>query len=188
MIFNLNESISCLYLISLGVLIIYDFTLTLVIMSELHHFTIWFNPVICLWLFYVISWFNPDIFYMHILIVFFSCTNLYGWLAILVYCFIMHNSVRTNINIIIGFCHAHLCTNDYPFYFWFSSWTSLHEWLSLFIYFVMHMLVRMTLHTIVSRCSHWSRFFFASSWDLSCQAFEFFEIAVIYGYECVGFS
>ena len=27
-------------------------------MSELHHFTSWFNPVICLWILYVQSWFN----------------------------------------------------------------------------------------------------------------------------------
>ena len=33
-----------------------------------------------------------------------------------------------------------------------------------------------------SRCSHWSRICFASSWDLSCQEFELFVIAVISGY------
>ena len=34
-------------------------------------------------------------------------------LSILVYVFVMHNYVRMTMHIIIGLCHAHLCTNDY---------------------------------------------------------------------------
>ena len=39
--FRRNEGILCLYRISLSALIIYDFTLTLVIMSELHHLRVY---------------------------------------------------------------------------------------------------------------------------------------------------
>ena len=55
-----------------------------------------------------------------------------------------------------GFCHAHFCTNDYPYYFCFLSCTCLCEWLSiLFLFFVMHISVRMTNHIIIgSRHAH----------------------------------
>ena len=57
--FYRTESISCLYFILLSVLIIYDVTLTAVIMSELHHFNSWINSVICLMKVYVKSSFYP---------------------------------------------------------------------------------------------------------------------------------
>ena len=61
----------------------------------------------------------------------------------------MHISVRMTIGIIFGFLHVHLCTNEYPYYFWFSSYTSLYEWASIiFLIFIMHISVRMTIHII----------------------------------------
>ena len=36
------------------------------------------------------------------------------------------------IIIIMGFRHAHLCTNDYPYSYGFSSCTYLYKWLSIF--------------------------------------------------------
>ena len=116
-----------MYIIWLSVLIIHAVTLTLVIMSELHNFTSSFNLVICLWILYVMSWFNPVICYTHI---------------------------------IIRFFHVQLFTNEYPYYFRFSSFTSLYEWLSIFLldfiharlgmndyplFFVMHVFVRITV-------------------------------------------
>ena len=58
---------------------------------------------------------------------FLSCTTLYEWLSILFFVFVMHISVRMTMHIIFGFCHAHLCTNDYPYYFWFSSCTTIAD-------------------------------------------------------------
>ena len=78
MIFHHNGSISCLYLIWLSVLNIYDVTLTAVIVIELHHFMSWFYPVIYIWILYVMSWFNPVVCYIHIIIRFCHsqfCTN-----------------------------------------------------------------------------------------------------------------
>ena len=49
-----------------------------------------------------------------------------------VWVFVMHISVRMTIHLLMGFRHAHLCTNDYPF---------LVVWV-----FVMHISVRMTFH------------------------------------------
>ena len=81
-----------------------------------------------------------------------SCVSLYEWLSIflwvfvmyifvrmtihiiLVWVFVTHISVQMTIRILMGFRHAHLCTNDYPFLFvWF---------------FVMHFSVQMTIHII----------------------------------------
>ena len=112
MIFHRNESISCLYLIWLSVLIIHDVTLALVIMSELHHFTSWFNLVVCLWILHVMSWFNPVMFYNHIIIL-----------------FVMYKLVWLTVHIIICFCHAQLCMNDYAYYYSALSCTNLYEWL-----------------------------------------------------------
>ena len=53
---------------------------------------------------------------------------LFGWV------FVMHISVQMTIHILIGFCHAHICTNEYPF---------LCVWV-----FVMHISVRMTIHFV----------------------------------------
>ena len=77
----------------------------------------------------------------------------------------MHISVRMNIHILMGFCHAHLFTNDYQycscmvssqahfctlFLYGFLSCTFLYEWLSIFLwFFVMHIFVRMTIHFLV---------------------------------------
>ena len=141
----------------------------LVIISELYHFTSWVNSVACLWILYVMSWLNPDIRYIHIVIRFcqftflykwlsilllyvLSCTNLYEWLCILFLVFVMRISVRMTIHIIIdfridddmihisvlmtihillGYRNAHMCTNDYPYSYRFSSCTSLYKWLSI---------------------------------------------------------
>ena len=98
---------------------------------------------------------------------FLSCTTLYKWLSILVYVFVMHNSVRMTIHIILvfvmhssvqmtihiifGFRHAHLCKNDYPYYFWLYSCTYLYKLRSiLFLVFVMHISVQMTILIIFS--------------------------------------
>ena len=44
-------------------------------------------------------------------------------------------NVHINICFCMGFRHAHLCTNDHPCSYGFSSCTSLYEWLSiLFLY------------------------------------------------------
>ena len=62
-----------------------------------------------------------------------SCTCLYEWLSICLWVFVMHISVRMTIHIILmGFCHVHVCTNDYPFP---CVWV-----------FVMHIPVRMTIN------------------------------------------
>ena len=98
-----------------------------------------------------------------------SCTSLYEWLSILLWVFVMHISVRMTIHILIGFCHAHLCTNDYPFIiefchvhlctndfpysYKFLSCTCLYEWLSIFFWvFVMHISVQMTIRTLLDFC------------------------------------
>ena len=44
-----------------------------------------------------------------------SCTFLDEWLSIFLWVFVMHIFVRMTIHILMGFRHAHLCTNDYPF-------------------------------------------------------------------------
>ena len=49
----------------------------------------------------------------------------------------MYNFVQMNVHISIGFCHVHLCTNDYLYYFRFSSCKYLYKWLSiLFLIFL----------------------------------------------------
>ena len=111
-------------------LIIHDVTLIFVILSELHHFTSWINSVVCFVMYNFVLW-------MSIL------TYVFVWV------FVMHIFVRMTIHIPMGFCHVHLCTNDYPYYYCmgfrhahlctndypcsygFSSCTSLYEWLSI---------------------------------------------------------
>ena len=121
-------------------LIIHDFTLTFVIMSEIHHFMSQINSVVCF------------------------CHEQFCTLNI----FFMHNFVWMTFNIIIDFRHAHIFTNDYPYSFgfsactflyeWlfilflygFSSCTFLYEWLSIFLcVFVIHIFLRMTIHIIL---------------------------------------
>ena len=66
----------------------------------------------------------------------------------------MHIFVRLTIQIITGFRHAQLCTNDYPYCNGFSSCTSLYEWLSIFLWhFVINMFVLMTIHIRFSSCT-----------------------------------
>ena len=148
-IFHRNESVSCLYLIWLIMLIVHNVTLTFVIMSELYHFTSWFNSVVCLWILYVMSWFNPDMCYIHIIICFCHvqfCTMT----AHISICFDMHNFVWVTMHIIFGFLHANLCTNDLPYYYRFLSFTSLYEWLLIFLgVFVTHIVVLKTIHIIM---------------------------------------
>ena len=68
----------------------------------------------------------------------------------LLWVFVIHISVRMTIHVIMGFCHAHLCTNYYPYYFRISSCTSLYELLSMLLWvFVMHIFVRMTIHILM---------------------------------------
>ena len=82
-----------------------------------------------------------------ILLYVFVVYNFVLWMSILVNVFVMHNFVRMTFNIIIDYRHAHLCTNDYPYSFGFSSCTSLYKWLSIFFWiFVMHISERMTMH------------------------------------------
>ena len=88
------------------------------------------------------------------------------WMSISVYFFVMHIFVWVTFHIIIDFRHAHLCTNDYPYSFGFSSCTSLYGWLSIFFWifvihisvewlsiffwiFVMHISERMTIHILL---------------------------------------
>ena len=70
-----------------------------------------------------------------------SCTFMYEWLSIFLLVFVMHISlrmtihiilgvvmhiyVRMTIHIILGFRHAHVCTNDYVYYFCVSLLLSL---------------------------------------------------------------
>ena len=86
------------------------------------------------------------------------------------FCHVQFFTLNVHISIwfCMGFCHAHLCTNDYPysygfssstslyewlsilFFYEFSSCTSLYEWLSIFLWvFVMHIFVWMTIHFFV---------------------------------------
>ena len=136
MIFHWNESASCLYLMWLNLLIIHDVTLTFVIMSELHHFTSWIKSVVCLWLLYVMSWSNPVVCYIHIIIRF---------------CHVQFCTL--NVHISICFCLEQLCTNDFQYYFWFSSCTSLYKWPSRLLWvFVMNIFVRMTIRLFLCFC------------------------------------
>ena len=57
-------------------------------------------------------------------------------------------NVHINICFCMGFRHVHVCTNDYPYSYVFSSCTCFYEWLSILCLwvFVMYMFVRMTIH------------------------------------------
>ena len=94
-------------------LIIHDVTSTFVILSEFRHFTSWIISVLCFFMYNIVLW-------MSILTYFF------------VWVFVMHSFVRMTIHILMGFCHVHVCTNDYPFP---CGW-----------FFVMHSSVRRTIH------------------------------------------
>ena len=49
-------------------------------------------------------------------------------------------NVHINICFCMGFCHAHLCTNYYPYSYGFLSCTSLYGWLSIiFLYGFRHL-------------------------------------------------
>ena len=69
--------------------------------------------------------------WLSILVYVMSCTTLYEWLSILFLVFVMHIFVGMTIYIILGFRHAHFFTNDFPYYFWFFSCTSLYKLLSI---------------------------------------------------------
>ena len=105
-------------------------------MSELHHFTSRIKSVVC---FCHVQFCTLNV---HInkcfLYGFSSCTSLYEWLSILflhefssctfldqwlyifLWVFVMHISVQMTIHILMGFRHAHFCTNDYPYSYGFS--------------------------------------------------------------------
>ena len=82
---------------------------------------------------------------------------------VFVWVFVMYMFVRMTIHISMGFRHVHVCTDDYPYYYWFchvhvctndypflfngfSSCTCLYEWLSISFEWivVMHIYIRMT--------------------------------------------
>ena len=74
-----------------------------------------------------------------------SFTSPYEWLPFLFErIVVIHISVRiTTISFWVDCCHTHFCTDDYHLFLnWFSSFTSLYEWLPFrFIWvFVMHIL------------------------------------------------
>ena len=50
----------------------------------------------------------------------------------------MHISVQMTLHIIIYLLHAHICTNDFTYYYWFSSCTSLYKWLSILFFIFCH--------------------------------------------------
>ena len=105
--------------------------------------------------------------WISVLVFFLPCTTLYKWLSILFLDFVMHISVRMTIHKCF-FHHAYLCTNYYLYYFWFSSFTYLYEWLSFFLVFVMHIFVWMTIHIIlgfrhVQLCTNEYPFYFLFS-------------------------
>ena len=122
--------------------------------------------------------------------------NFVLWMSVLVYVFVVHKFVRMTFNIISGFRHAHLFTNEYPDCFWFSSCTFLYKWLSysfgfswckylyewLFILvwvFVMHIFVRMTIHIILDfHHSHFCTNDYSApdGWDQLSQKTFFFRI------------
>ena len=87
----------------------------------------WLSLLLCVFVMHIFVWMT-----IHILMVFASCTSLYEWLTIFLWVCVMHISVRMTIHILMGFRHAHIFTNDYPYYFRISSCTSLYEWLSIF--------------------------------------------------------
>ena len=65
-----------------------------------------------------------------------SCIFLYEWVSILFLVFVMRIFVRMTIHIIfIGFLHAHLFTNDYPYYFW-MDYRHAHICTNAFPYFI----------------------------------------------------
>ena len=74
--------------------IVHDIILTLVIISELHHFTRWFNSVVCLWILGVMIWLT-QICVIFTIIISFRHVQL------------STNDSRTSI----CFCHAQLFTN-----------------------------------------------------------------------------
>ena len=68
-------------------------------------------------------------------------------------CFNHEYLCTNNFQYYYRFLHAHLCTKSFPKYYRFSSFTSLYEWLSIFVWiFVMHIYVRMTIHIVFDFC------------------------------------
>ena len=85
---------------------------------------------------FLVHWFSSCTFLYEWQSIFFlygfsSCTFLYKWLSIFLSVFVMLIFLRMTNNLSICFRHAHLCTNDYPYYYGFSSCTSLYKWLSI---------------------------------------------------------
>ena len=106
-------------------------------------------------------------------------------------------NVHINICFCMGFHHAHLCTNNYPysctslyewlsilFFYVFSSCTSLCEWLSIFLWvFVMHIFVRMTIHFLAygfSSCTfmyEWQSIFFLNVFSSCTFLYKWLSIS-----------
>ena len=104
-----------------------------------HMFLYGFSSCTCLyeWLYILVWVFVMHMFVrmtIHIIVYgFSSCTFLYKWLSITFeWVFEMYMFVRMTIHSLMGFRHAHFCTNYYPFY---CLWV-----------FVMNISVRMTIH------------------------------------------
>ena len=67
--------------------------------------------------------------------------------------FVIHISIWMTNRVNIGFCIAHICTNDYPCYYRFSLCTFLYEWLSMLLWiFAVHISVQMTIHVLIDFC------------------------------------
>ena len=58
-----------------------------------------------------------------------------------------------NIHIISGFCHAYLCTNDYPYYFWFTSLKiSVRMTINIILVSAGNAVVRTTINILFGFC------------------------------------
>ena len=102
-------------------------------------------------------------------------------------------NVPINICFCVGFRHVHLCTNDYPYsygfssctgfvrmtfhflLYWFSSSTFLYEWLSIYfeLVSVMYVFLRMTIHFFLngfSSCTFLYKWPSISFWMGFCHA------------------
>ena len=75
---------------------------------------------------------------------------MYELISILLWVLVMHIFVQITIHISMDFCHPHLCTNDYSYYYGFLSCKYLYEWqyISLWV-FIMHISERRNIHIII---------------------------------------
>ena len=71
----------------------------------------------------------PFSLWENLIILWVQLTRLY------VFCHVQFCTLNVHINICfwMGFRHVHVCTNDYPYSYGFSSCTCLYEWLSILL-------------------------------------------------------